>query len=260
MGRQVCNSHLMSRHTPEPARQAGEKPTVSQTGTLYQLQTFDTQIDGIRKRLAEIERLLGQSETVRRAQAGLDAATASHSQWKTRLTDLELERRQLRQEADEIEQRLYSGRVHNPRELTDLQGKLVELRRRYETLEEPNIEAMLEIEAGEAAIAEAEANLERVIAKQADEFGALATERDQLAVDLSTAEAKAQDARARISTDALRQYDRLRQRPGGIAVVKVTPGGECSVCGVQLTSGMRQQVRHGEVLACPTCGRILHHP
>lgn len=233
---------------------------MSQTTALYHLQTLDSQSDAINKRLTEINRLLGQNEAVRRAQAALDQAKATLQHWRTRLADLDLERRKLREEADDIERRLYSGAVQNPRELTDLQGKLTELRRRHESLEEPAIEAMLEAESSEAALESAQADFERVTAEQAEAAGALSDERDQLLTKLASLRQQVESVRARIEPANLRQYDSLRQRPGGIAVAKVSPGGECSACGVGLTSGLKQRVRHGEVLNCPTCGRILYHP
>ncbi|HPV07721.1 MAG TPA: hypothetical protein PLD57_11655 [Aggregatilineales bacterium] len=233
---------------------------MNQTAALYQLQTLDSQIDTIRARLAEIERLLSEDAAVRRAQVRLDRATSSQQKWRTRLTDLELERRRLHEEAESIEQRLYSGKVLNPRELTDMQGKLHELRQRHEGMEEPVIEAMLEIEAGEEAVQEARAHLERVTAERTSALGELTEERQKLLDQLAGLEQQVASARAEVEPKYLAQYDRLRKRPGGLAVSALNHNAECSACGMQVTTSMRQQVRHGSVIACPTCQRILYHP
>jgi predicted nucleic acid-binding Zn-ribbon protein len=233
---------------------------VKQTAALYQLQTLDSEIDSIQQRLSVIERELNQNEVVRRAQAALQRAEDSLRGWRTRMTDLELERRQLSEEAGAIEERLYSGRVHNPRELNDMQHKQAELRRRYERLEEPVIEAMLEIEGGEQAVEEAQAELERVTSEQADTIGELQAERRSLTATLKERQAEVDQAREQVEPEHLRTYDMLRRRPGGLAVVAITPNGECMACGVQVTSSMRQQIRRGEVLACTTCERLLFHP
>lgn len=233
---------------------------MKQTVALYQLQTLDSEIDSIQQRLSVIERELNQNEVVIRAQAVLQRAEKSLRGWRTRLTDAELERRQLSEEAGTIEQRLYSGRVHNPRELSDMQNKLAELRRRHEGLEEPVIEAMLEIEAGEQTVEEAQAELERVTGEQADTLSELQAERQSLTTALEEKQTEVGQARERVEVAHLRTYDTLRKRPGGLAVVTLSQNGECTVCGVQVTSSMRQRIRRGEVLACSTCGRLLYHP
>lgn len=233
---------------------------MDQTAALYQLQTLDSQIDTIRARLAEIDHLLNEDAAVRRAQARLNRATSAVRQWRTRLTDLELERRRLHDEAESVEQRLYSGKIHNPRELTDLQGKIRELRQRHEGMEEPVIEAMLEIEAGDEAVEEAQARLERVTAEKANASGELTEEREKLLGQLAALEEQVPAARAEAEPQHLALYDRLRKRPGGLAVAALSRGGECTACGMQVTTSMKQQVRRGTVMACPTCQRILYHP
>ena len=233
---------------------------MSETAELYHLQTLDSQIDADRARLKAIERALNENQAVRRAQAILKRASDNLTHWKTRQKDLELEREQLRQEAARTEERLYSGKVHNPRELTDMQGKLAELQRRHADIEEPIIEAMLEVEAGEERRAEAEAGLARITAEHADTLGALQAEKEALQAALADRLAQVEPTRAKLSPTQIRQYDGLRKRLRGVAVAKVTPNGECSLCGMQLTSGQRQQTRHGHVSQCPTCTRILYHP
>jgi hypothetical protein len=233
---------------------------VTQTAALYQLQTIDTQIDALRARLAEVDRLLNENEEVRQAQAAHDAAQQNLSTWKIRLKDLELEREQLREQADAAEKRLYSGKVLNPREMTDLQDKLAELRRRHESLEDPAIEALLEIEEGTAAVESTASALQTITARHAETLGALAAERETKRAEYDRLRTRAEEVQASIEPAYVRQYRTLRKRAGGLAVAAINTRSECSACGVQLTSRLAQQVRHGEVLTCPTCNRILYHP
>lgn len=229
---------------------------VSQTAELYHLQTLDSQRDSTLARLAEIEKLLAQNEVVRAAQEALEAARKYHSQWKVKLTDLELERSRLLNEANEAEQRLYSGKVTNPREMTDLQEKIASLKQRRDKLEEPLLEAMLELEQSESDIDSAQSKLDQVLDEQKQTLGALATEQDSLREKLPQLEEQIIQVRGVIEAMHLTLYDKLRKRPAGAAVTKLVKG-ECATCGVQLTSRQEQQVIHGEVMPCPTCGRIL---
>jgi uncharacterized protein len=231
--------------------------SVSQTAALYHLQTLDSQRDAVQTRLAEIEILLSQNEAVRAVQAAVDAASNYFNQWRTRTTDLELERSQLNDEAAAAEERLYSGSVRNPRELSDLQDKITSLRHRRELLEEPLLEAMMETEQGESDVSNAQAKMQHVLEEQAQTLGALTTEQNALRDKLEKLDFEIEQSRRGIQTANLALYDKLRARPNGVAVAKLDGAGECSSCGVQVTSREAQQVKHGEVLPCPTCGRIL---
>lgn len=229
---------------------------VSQTAALYHLQTLDSQRDSALARLTEIDKLLAQNQAVRAAQQALDDAKKHHTQWKVKSTDLELDRSRLQNEANEAEERLYSGRVSNPREMTDLQEKIASLKHRRDVLEEPLLEAMLEVEQGESDMASAQSSLEQVLEQQKQTLGALATEQGQLRESLPQLVGEIAQTRTGVEAANLALYDKLRKRPGGIAVTRLIKG-ECSTCGVQLTSRQEQQVVHGEVMPCPTCGRIL---
>ncbi|MBN1120396.1 MAG: hypothetical protein JXJ17_04920 [Anaerolineae bacterium] len=229
-----------------------------QTTALYQLQTTDSKLDSIRKRLKEIDGLLSENEVLQAAVQARDNAEETLRNWKTRQKDLDFERQQLKEEAKTSEERLYSGRIHNPRELGDLQNKLAELNRRIEDLEDPVIEAMLEIEEATESVSTTQADLDRITEEFADQFAELTTEREQLLSQHDKKMSEAEQQRVLIEAPNLRLYDSLRKRPGGIAVATLNANAECSVCGVQVTSSLNQQVRRGEVTPCPTCGRILY--
>ena len=230
---------------------------MSQTATLYYLQKLDSQADVLRRRLAEIVESLGQDEALRSARHALADAEQSLSKWHTRQTELEIERATIQEEAKATESRLYSGNILNPRELTDLQDKLVELNKRIETLEEPILQAMLVVEEDSQRVVAARGDLERITSEQAHRFGELGEEQAALSAQLDGLLAETTAARSKIPVQHLEIYDRIRQRSGGLAVT-ILKGDECGMCGVELTSQLAQQVRRGEVLTCPTCNRILH--
>lgn len=195
---------------------------------------------------------------MRQAQASLQEAENRSATWKAEQKDLERERQKLADEAATAENRLYSGKVHNPRELTDLQDKMAELGKRRESLEEPLIEAMLEVEQAEADIDTRQQTLDRVLAQQASAMSSLTEEREGSLALLDRLRGEVDVQRSEIEPGNLQQYDALRRQPRGIAVTRLSRDGECTVCGVGLTTSLRQQARRGEMVTCPTCGRILY--
>nr|MBN1228494.1 hypothetical protein [Anaerolineae bacterium] len=230
---------------------------MAQTEALHALQKIDSELDRIKKRLIEIEQLLQADEAVRRAQSERDKTAKLLSQWRARQNDLFLQRDELKTEGDSVETRLYSGQVQNPRELSDLQEKVSELRRRHAAMEEPVIEAMLEVEQHEHDLEIAESHLAALKAKKEAELGNLTQEQETLRYKEAELRTSRETARAAVEPAHLRLYDSIRKRMRRPSVVQLTQEGECTGCGVQVTSSMKQQVRRGEVLTCPTCGRIL---
>lgn len=229
---------------------------MSQTAALYHLQTLDSQLDAVKKRLAEIDDLLGQNAAVRAAQSALAESEQSLDGWRARQASLENDREQFQQEAKTAEDRLYSGHVFNPREMTDLQDKIAELNHRREQLEDPTLEAMLAIEEGAETVKSRRADLDRVLSDQAQSFGRLGEEQTGLNDQRAGLEAQIAEARREVEAAHLALYDRLRKR-SGLAVTHIE-GADCGVCGVELTSNEVQRARHGEIIPCPTCGRILY--
>jgi uncharacterized protein len=229
---------------------------VSQTGALYNLQLLDSQIDSIQMRLTDIHNQLGQNAAVQAAQDALTEAENSRNEWHLRQKGLENDRERLQQDADDSEKRLYSGQVFNPRELTDLQDKLVELTHRRESLEDPILEAMLAIEEADQNIQSLRASLDQTTNEQANTFGALLKEKDALVKQLEGLGGDVVLQRAQVEAQHLTLYDRLRNKSGGVAVTRLEGNG-CGVCGVELTTQLVQRVRHDDIIPCPTCGRIL---
>ena len=88
-------------------------------------------------------------------------------------------------------------------------------------------------------------------------FGELKQERDKLAASLAEIESQVEQQRTEIDGAHLKKYDDLRKRRRGIAIALLN-GDECGVCAAQLISIVEQQARRGEVVTCPTCGRILY--
>lgn len=230
---------------------------MSQTAALYHLQTIDSQIDGLQKRLDEIDVALTRSEAIQKATSAAKQAHETLSGWQSKQSQLEHERDHLQAEAQAADQRLYSGQIFNPREMTDLQDKLAELKTRLADLETPLLEAFMAAEENENTLKQSQSHLEQVTAEHAAANVQLATEREDILARLAALSGEQAQARSAVDAPHLSTYDRLRQRPGKSAVV-VLHGSECRGCGVGVTAQVASHVRRGDVLTCATCGRILH--
>jgi predicted nucleic acid-binding Zn-ribbon protein len=225
---------------------------------LYRLQTIDLEISNGERRLEEVEAGLGEREELRRARRALQKAEGELNRWRTTLRDLELETRSLTAKITSVEERLYSGRITNPKELANLQDEVSYLKRRRSELEDRQIEAMVEIEEHEAEADSKKASLAQIEAGWTQTQKELTEERSELEERLAHLTKERGTLERTIGAEDLALYRELCSRKGGQAVA-LLKGGVCQACRVTLPTSQVQQARSGDTLSfCSSCQRILY--
>ncbi|MCZ7668056.1 MAG: hypothetical protein M5U34_13110 [Chloroflexi bacterium] len=122
---------------------------MAQMRALYRLQQIDAEIKETKSRLLAVltaqkepEALAKARDRVETAVAILQKQQAQRKRYQTELDDLNAKTKR-------SEDRLYSGKVKNPKELKDLQSEIKSLGRRREALEDDILETMVLIEDAE---------------------------------------------------------------------------------------------------------------
>lgn len=224
---------------------------------LYQLQLVDSEWDEKYQRLAAVEERLGDDHQVLQAQEAVGESKAALSERKGQLRALELEVSGLNDKLKKNQERLYGGKVRNPKELSGLQEEAVALRRRRSELEDEQLTLMIGIEEEEAELAERQARLHQIESSWRTDQDSLATEKEDLELRLAELEDQRAALREGLGAGDLANYDDLRQRYGGIAVV-ILKRGICQTCGVDVPTSVARAVERGEGLHyCPVCNRLL---
>ncbi len=230
------------------------------TKVLYALQQIDAQLAREKRRYREVQESLGESEELVEARAAHMEAQAVLSSARGRLRDHELEAEGVTQKLRETEERLYGGRVRNPKELSDLQRESEYLKRRRSALEEDVLDEMMAVE---RLAAQAEAATERhtqVEAAWSSENADLSAEYDALRQELTELLSKRKSVARHVDESDMAEYDALRRLRGGVAVVAVR-NDTCQVCHVQVPMRDVERARDGEMfMYCSGCERILYVP
>lgn len=230
------------------------------TKVLYALQQIDAQLARAKRRYREVQEHLGESEELQEARAAHKEAQAALSAARGRLHDHELETEGVNQKLRETDERLYSGRVRNPKELSDLQKESEYLKRRRSALEEDVLEEMMAVErlaARDEAAAERHATVETA---WRSENADLSAEYDALRQELTTLLGKRKSVARHVSEPDMAEYDALRRLRGGVAVVAVR-NDTCQVCHVQVPMRDVERARDGDLfMYCSGCERILYVP
>ena len=230
---------------------------MSRVSNLFRLQTVDLDLDACRARLGEVEKALSGNPAVQAAQTRLIGAQARRTAARIALHEIEQDSQALAEKIADAEQRLYSGAIHNPKELKDLQNDVESLKRRLAVSEENQLNALIQSETAETEAAGAQNDLRQAEAAAAQMNGELFAEREALRARVINLEAEQEVLRLPLPADDRQAYDRLRQSKRGYALARLNEDG-CAICGIAPTTQLRQEARRGEVVRCTGCDRILY--
>jgi predicted nucleic acid-binding Zn-ribbon protein len=231
------------------------KRKMSVAQQLYQLQELDLALAANERNQAGIKGQLGESREIAQVRAKL--ATE-----RERLEELERQQHAAEWEVDDLttklaatDEKLFSGRIRNPKELTNLQREADELKARRNDLEDRTLEVMDQAEATTGSINALTEELGGLEADWQAQQEELSAELDELKVAHTELTQERQQLVAGITSGAIGAYEQLRSRKG-TAVAKVEQG-TCRGCQIALTTTELQKARGGGLVRCGSCGRIL---
>ena len=224
---------------------------------LYRLQLLDTELAEQRSRLRETQALLGETRELLDARAAAEGAAKELSEQRTRLKDLEFALQQLNTKIKKTADRLYSGKVTNPKELHGLQQDHEYLRRAHDKQEDEVLHAMTALDDREDEATAASAHLAEVEERWRTEQERLSRQAERLEAKVAALVKDRAELVAPLDASARSLYEELMKKKSGRAVALLI-GQTCGGCRVTLPSGKAQQVRRGrELVTCTNCERIL---
>ncbi len=225
---------------------------------LFRLQQVDRQIDRAQAQLDTIRKTLENDVELRSAMTRVENAEKENHRARHELQLIEAEAASQQIKIQQAEASLYGGAVHNPKELQDLQKDVAALKRHLSTLEERELEAMVEVEKAEQDLQSAHRDLEVLQSRLGGEHKKLLDSRTTLLKDLERLASEREAVLAPIDSQLLDMYTGLRQKRRGVAVTEISDN-SCDSCGSRLTASIQQNARSAtQIVCCPSCGRILY--
>jgi predicted nucleic acid-binding Zn-ribbon protein len=224
---------------------------------LRQLQQVDLSLDRGRERLDVVRTQLADRADLEDAAAEVEIRLREQRAIEAERVDLDLEVDDLRGKLQQLNDKLYSGRVKNPKELQDLAHEAEQLKRQISSREDRLLECYEREEAANAALAEAQARSQRAQTEWQGRQESLGGERSDLEAEVAELELERARLRESIDAAALRTYEGLRRTRGGMAVAEIRQR-SCQGCRVTLPMNEEHRARTSQDLVlCPNCGRIL---
>jgi len=224
--------------------------------SLYELHQVDLEIQKKREILDEVSRQLGEKEALVKTRASLLDDEKHLAEIEKQQRDVEWEIDDLRSAIAKVNEKLYGGKVKNPKELLSFDQEVGIFKMNLGRKEDDLLEVMTEVEATQDTVKLAAERLKKLEADWRREQKILAQNQAEVEGQLVELAEKRQAATAGISAEALEVYEGMRSKKGQ-AVVKVEQG-RCQGCRLTLPVSELQRARAGSLVRCSSCGRILY--
>lgn len=231
---------------------------MNKSQSLYRLQLIDQKLDQFHQRQAEIQHLLADHIAENEAFDTLSAATREREIIEEHLADVEKKIQTAHIKLQQSESSLYGGKIHNPKELQDLEAEIKSIKVNIHLYEDDQFSLMLEIEKQNKNISDLEQHLSATRRDYRDLAAGLELEMAELRKLMDMHETEKEALLRSMDAGILQIYEKLRISKAGLAVTGIEENA-CTSCGAEITQGEWQRVRtSNELFFCSTCGRILY--
>jgi predicted nucleic acid-binding Zn-ribbon protein len=225
---------------------------------LWSLQEIDSALDTRRASLDDARARIGETEEIVALRARIEELTTASRSAHAAQKDVELEADDLKSKIAPAEEKLYGGTIRNPRELSDLQADIAQLKQHLSAVEDRDLEALSASEHADNELRNATAELEALEAAWREEQAELADRVELLTGEVAILERQRKEAAAEIDPALLKTYDHVRRAHQGRGVARLDRN-LCLGCRISLPVSTVNRARAGAVVVqCPNCERILY--
>lgn len=226
--------------------------------SLFLLQNCDQSIQVLQTQIT-------QNDAVIHNRIQEDAIRTSISEKQTELDHLNTELLKIedkissnRIKSQQSNSSLYSGKIHNPKELQELEIEIKLINQTLAQLEEQQLDVMINIETETTVLNELESSLNAHLADKKLIESRLAAENLLHQTELQKIFTERDALVSSIDLISIEKYEKLRSTKAGVAVTRVDDN-TCEKCGAEITQAVWQKARiSSELCFCDTCGRIIY--
>lgn len=223
---------------------------------LYELQQLDLEIQKKQEALDAICRQLAENKALLEAKAGLAAEERHWAEMEKKQRDVEWEVQDLRSSIIQLNDKLYGGKVKNPKELLSFEKELEIFKAKLRQKEDELLDLMAEIETIEDRLKTGREQVKRLEEEWQREQGVLNRKQTEVNSQLSELLGRRQALVSELPPQHVELYEGLKSRKR-LAVVRVEQG-RCHGCHLTLSISEWQRARSGDLAQCSSCGRILY--
>lgn len=223
---------------------------------LYTLQYIDRELQRSQQELDEIETQLTNDEPLAKVKSNLALKKAELRDTEKRQKEAEWVLEDLQQKVKQSNDKLYGGKLKNPKELVNLDLESKELGKKVRKKEDELLELMSEAEDIQSNITNISQELKRVTREWQQKQQMLIQRKSDVEAKLASLHQDREELARQISPEALSLYEQIRTTKEQ-AVAKVERG-RCQGCHITLPTTQWQKAKAGNLVQCDSCNRILY--
>lgn len=213
---------------------------------------LEREVAALPKRIAEIEKQLDSHK--KRLELDRAALAGNGKERKSREDDIKVQEQKISKFKEQM------GTAKNNEQYRAFQHEIDFCEKEIRRFEDRILDLMTESEKLDRNVKAAEAALAAESKQVETEKQAAKQTTASHLQELATIKAERQQTVAQVGKEYYTQYERLRKRPGGIAVAEAVDG-SCSVCHMVIRPQVMQDLRGGgdAVNFCESCKRIIFY-
>jgi uncharacterized protein len=223
---------------------------------IFELQQVEQSIQTKRKELDGTELAVSHNEAYDKAKAALDVARDDQKAREKQYKEHDAEAEEIRAALQQINDKLYGGKIKNPKELVGYDEEAGLLRAKLAAKDDILLDMMEIIDGAKIEIR----RLEEACAVAENEWKnqkpGLLEQARQLKESIVVLQKKYEEVFGAVDKATLSTYEGIKGRKNQ-AVVRVEQG-RCLGCRMTLSISELQRVRGNDLVTCSNCGRILY--
>ena len=223
---------------------------------LFSLQKIDTSLFELRATLHEIQQALAEPRDLVETRADVETLTQKIAENNASVKDSELQIGSVQAKLNRSTERLYSGKIKNPKELEDLENEVKSLTSRIDDFELELMELMETQETLSSNIGSSRELLAVLEEDWSTNSAALKQRQAEVANQMKGILESRKSQAQKIEAGVMEKYVKLLKSKGGLGIVKLD-GSKCEGCKIGMDAGTTRQVNSGQLANCPNCGRYL---
>lgn len=228
---------------------------------LLEVQVIDTKIFDIENQIRNLVKKHALDEL------GEETQQSQHSleEKQSALEDLEHRQHKLDGELDLLmtkikkeKEKLFSGTIMNPKELTGINEEIQSLEKKRDEMETEDLELMDAIDLAGTEVETTGKTLEEASGRLKAAKSDYDAELEDLKGQIKVLEEDRDLIKGELDPETVELYDKLLKNKAGLAVVKIDQGRNCGGCHVEFSMSQVDRFQHEEgYFRCEFCQRIL---